>query len=142
MQTNPVHRQLPPCEWIARPGNVLLCVGQFLSYLINCGTAMLHCAVRNFTVAPILLMQDKRANPRREITRPARIELGDGTTLDCALSDVSQNGARIALDNAAAVPEEFVLVLRDDLRRHCRAMRRADNSLGVMFIAEPRAAAG
>jgi len=47
---------------------------------------------------------------------------------------VSQTGARIAIENAAANRDEFVLVLRDDLRRHCRAIRRADNSLGVMFV--------
>jgi hypothetical protein len=98
---------------------------------------MLQCRVEDFTVAATFVMQDKRATPRREIARTARIELGDGTALDCALSDVSQAGARIAIENAAAVPDEFVLVLRDDLRRRCRAIRRADNSLGVMFVADP-----
>jgi methyl-accepting chemotaxis protein len=82
-------------------------------------------------------MQDKRASPRREIARAARIELGDGTAVECTLSDVSQTGARVAIEDAAAVPDEFVLVLRDDLRRRCRAIRRDDGSLGVMFVANP-----
>ena len=98
---------------------------------------MLQCRVEAVTVTPTFVMQDKRATPRREIARTAQIELGDGTALDCTLSDVSQTGARIAIENAATIPDEFVLVLRDDLRKRCRTIRRADNSLGVMFVAPP-----
>ena len=83
------------------------------------------------------MMQDKRATPRREIERSARIELNDGSMVNCTLSDVSQTGARIAVDDAARVPDEFTLVLRDDLRRRCRAIRRDENSLGIMFVAIP-----
>ncbi len=82
-------------------------------------------------------MQDKRATPRREIERAARIELSDGSLVDCTLADVSQAGARIAIEETAAIPDEFVLVLRDDLRRHCRAIRRAEKFLGVVFVANP-----
>ena len=84
-------------------------------------------------------MQDNRATPRREIERTARIELSDGSQVDCTLADVSQAGARIAIGDAAAIPDEFILVLRDDLRRHCRAIRRSGQSLGVMFVANPSA---
>jgi len=84
-------------------------------------------------------MQEKRTVPRRDIQRAAKIELHDGTTVDCTLADVSQTGARITVSDASTLPEEFTLVLRDDLRRRCRAIRRGDNSLGVKFVAESAA---
>ena len=81
--------------------------------------------------------QDKRTTPRREIERNARIEMDGGTTVECTLSDVSQAGAKIAVADFTVVPDVFVLVLRDDLRKWCRVVRRAENFLGVMFIAAP-----
>lgn len=82
-------------------------------------------------------MQDKRSAPRREIERTAHIEIASGPPIPCTLSDVSQSGGRLALQDTASLPEEFILALRDDLRRWCRIMRRSDREVGVKFIAAP-----
>jgi hypothetical protein len=57
------------------------------------------------------------------------------------LSDVSKTGARVAVADPSALPDEFVLSLKDDLRKWCRIVRRSENHVGVKFIAAPEPAA-
>jgi hypothetical protein len=85
---------------------------------------------------------EKRQTPRLPIDRTVRIALGDGTQIACAMSDVSKSGARLGLEDASKLPDEFELMLRDDLRKWCRVMRRSETSVGIKFIATPNKSAG
>jgi hypothetical protein len=85
------------------------------------------------------LMQpgEKRRNPRRSITYPAFIDLGDDRpALECTLCDASQEGAQLAVADPDGLPDEFILALSSDgaARRRCRVMWRAEYSVGVEFL--------
>lgn len=85
-------------------------------------------------------LQDKRRKPRQTIQRTVQAVTVNDTQLavDCTLLDISQSGARLYSAGAATLPREFVLVLRDDIRKWCRVVRRAKNDIGVRFIEKPQ----
>lgn len=53
----------------------------------------------------------------------------------CVVTDLSQRGASIAMENADQLPDDFVLLLgaSEDMRRDCRVVRRGKLALGVSF---------
>ena len=80
---------------------------------------------------------EKRKNPRRLVSYPAFIDLGDDRpAVKCALCDASQEGAQLAGADPAALPDEFILALSSDgaARRRCRVTWRAEDSIGVQFL--------
>jgi hypothetical protein len=80
---------------------------------------------------------EKRRNPRRSITYPAFIDLGDDKpAVECTLCDASQEGAQLAVANPEQLPNEFILALSSDgaARRRCRVMWRVDCYVGVEFL--------
>jgi hypothetical protein len=80
---------------------------------------------------------EKRRNPRRLVSYPAFIDLGDDRpAVKCALCDASQEGAQLAVADPAALPDEFILALSSDgaARRRCRVTWRAEDSIGVQFL--------
>ncbi len=81
------------------------------------------------------MYKDQRRSERRDID--LRVEAH--TPIACSLSDVSNTGARLSLPDPAALPEEFLLLLRDDLRRWCRVKWRSDTQIGVEFVQRPEA---
>jgi hypothetical protein len=84
---------------------------------------------------------EKRRTPRRPIRRPAFIDVGDGSMLrGCMLRDISAGGARVVVETATALPEEFSLMLGHDgrpPRRRCRVVWRFNNVVGVEFLNDP-----
>lgn len=84
---------------------------------------------------------DKRRNPRRSVTYPAYIDLGDGNPpLECSLRDASQEGALLAVADPSSLPDEFTLALSSDgaARRRCKVAWRKDGQIGVRFMRESR----
>ena len=53
----------------------------------------------------------------------------------CLIHDISALGARVIVDRAAIVPEEFVLSLtaNDQVARQCRVIWRSQTHVGVEF---------
>jgi hypothetical protein len=82
--------------------------------------------------------QDKRNAPRLDVERAVQIIAGDAAPIPCSLSDVSRSGARLLVADPAALPDEFMLLFRDDLRKWCRVMRRDAKHIGIKFIAAPQ----
>jgi hypothetical protein len=77
-----------------------------------------------------------RKKPRRHFHYNARILLGKDTPLIiCSISDISQTGARIALEGDEKLPDTFILLLtpNGDARRHCRVIWRDGLNVGVQF---------
>jgi hypothetical protein len=83
---------------------------------------------------------DKRNAPRLDLERPVQIIVGDAPPIPCSLSDVSKSGARVMVADPAAVPDEFELLLKNDLRKWCKVMRRAEKHVGIKFVAPPQPA--
>ena len=85
-----------------------------------------------------------RRKPRRNFHYNASVLL-DGTSppRPCAISDISDTGARIMLQAECELPERFVLLLtrRGEARRLCRLVWRNGLSAGVEFPTPPSEAA-
>jgi PilZ domain len=54
----------------------------------------------------------------------------------CMISDISEGGARLLLDNNDELPDRFMLLLsaRGEARRRCRVIWRKDLAVGVAFM--------
>lgn len=83
--------------------------------------------------------KDKRRSQRRPLRYPARIVSVDGReTITCVLTDVSQTGARVRIEDDGALPDDFILRLAEgnSPRRVCRLVWRAKSQAGVRFEKE------
>jgi len=82
-------------------------------------------------------MNFKRRQATRFLIERVVHVLAAPETIECCLADVSATGARLVTDDAAALPEEFLLQLSDELQRWCRIRWRNATEAGVQFIAVP-----
>jgi hypothetical protein len=60
------------------------------------------------------------------------IELEAGKR-DCLVGQVSETGARVEVEQARALPDEFVLHLSGKVPRRCRVVWRDDRSVGIVW---------
>lgn len=77
-----------------------------------------------------------RKKPRRQFHCNGRILVGKNTPLiACSISDISETGARIALESAGTLPDTFMLLLTPNggTRRHCHVIWREGLFVGVQF---------
>ncbi len=79
---------------------------------------------------------DSRKHRRIELNYVAQILTAAAEPIcDCALMDVSQGGARIAVLAMEMVPQEFLLRFSStDVSRRCRVVWRKDDEIGVVFV--------
>lgn len=80
-------------------------------------------------------IKDLRKKPRRQVHYRAKILISAaGPPVQCAISDISQIGARIVLERDAELPPKFLLLLSArGGRRICRLVWRDDLTIGVEF---------
>jgi PilZ domain len=77
-----------------------------------------------------------RQEPRDTVYRPAWISVGDGLPLrNCMLIDISDTGAKLALEDIDEIPDTFSLWLsrRGHPRYSCRIVWSGQNTVGVKF---------
>jgi PilZ domain len=77
-----------------------------------------------------------RKKPRRQFHYTARIFTDkDSPPVACSISDISETGARLALQQEEKLPDAFLLLLtaKGDARRHCRVIWRDGLNVGVQF---------
>lgn len=77
-----------------------------------------------------------RKKPRRQFHYNARILVDKKTPpIACSISDISESGARLSLENDNTVPETFMLLLTANggARRRCRVVWRDGLTVGVEF---------
>lgn len=81
------------------------------------------------------MARDKRKSKRRSVRYSAWLRLADGAQLECVLSDISETGARIMVDDSDVVPDRFVLILSANgaARRGCEVVWRRPQQIGVKF---------
>jgi hypothetical protein len=82
------------------------------------------------------MISEKRKTPRHALRYAAWIGTGDNAPLrGCVVSDISEGGARLDVESAAELPDQFQLLLsgRDGIYRQCRAVWRTHNQVGVQF---------
>jgi hypothetical protein len=76
-----------------------------------------------------------RKKPRRQFQYAARILTDNNVAIACEIADISDSGARLALEQQSELPETFMLLLtaEGDVRRHCRLVWRNETHVGVEF---------
>jgi len=81
------------------------------------------------------MRNDKRKSRRRPLRYSAWMALDNEKLHGCVLSDVSDTGARLDVEDSAAVPEHFMLLLSGtgSARRSCRVVWRQPGHVGVAF---------
>ena len=88
---------------------------------------------------------ENRKNIRRQVRQGARLVDATGAALGtCQMVDLSGTGARLRVDAADAIPDQFTLVLSHDgrLRRRCSVAWRSENAIGVRFLDDRSAKKG
>jgi hypothetical protein len=86
------------------------------------------------------MSNNKRRTSRRPVNAPAWMEIGNDARLRrCRLVDISENGARLIVENIENTPDSFNLLLsrfgRPNYR--CSVVWKRDNEVGVEFLAPP-----
>ncbi|MEP7029499.1 MAG: PilZ domain-containing protein [Pseudolabrys sp.] len=84
------------------------------------------------------MIKDKRKALRRSMRYTAWVVI-EGEPHGCSLSDISETGARLNIDNSKEIPDDFVLFLTSNgsAKRKCRAVWRKPHQIGVTFDREP-----
>jgi hypothetical protein len=63
----------------------------------------------------------------------AKIDAGGRTLRDCIVLDLSEGGARIAVENPQFLPDSFAVLLTPRGLRRCRLIWRSHAEIGVEF---------
>lgn len=81
------------------------------------------------------MKDDNRQSRRRPVHYTAWIALKPEGLQNCFLSDVSDTGARISVQNSEKIPDHFMLWLANNgsTRRACSVVWRKPNQIGVRF---------
>jgi len=83
----------------------------------------------------IVTFQSRREN-RQEDGRRAWLDARGGSALlNCTVIDISESGAKLAIDGVEQIPENFSLWLsrKGQPRYACRVVWRSFNAVGVTF---------
>ena len=78
-----------------------------------------------------------RKHERKPFSQPGWIDRGRGLDLiPCQIQDVSESGAKLAVENVSAVPEQFQLLFSQTFRkgRLCVVRQRFADAVGVQFL--------
>lgn len=77
---------------------------------------------------------DRRQARRRRVLKGARILVPEmGISCDCAIRDLSENGAGLIFTTPVAIGETFELAMYDNTIRQCRLVWRTGRRAGVAF---------
>ena len=81
------------------------------------------------------MIKNKRKSPRRQVRYTAWLVLEGGQLHGCALSDASDTGARLDVEDSKMIPDTFMLLLAGNgsAQRTCRVMWRKPQQVGVKF---------
>ena len=81
------------------------------------------------------MLNDKRKAPHRPIRYTAWLMLEADQLYGCVLSDVSDSGARIDVEDPEKIPDRFLLLLSGNglAKRKCHVVWRRSRQIGVKF---------
>ena len=82
-----------------------------------------------------VIIEQRRSLRRRVLKRAKALLHGNNTVLDCVIRDLSDDGARIQIEHASALPMRFKLAnISDGEVREVRVVWRKDAMAGVAFM--------
>ena len=81
------------------------------------------------------MIREKRVAKRQPLRYTAWVAITADQRHGCVVSDVSETGARIDVQDSSSLPDHFVLMLTSNgtARRFCRVMWRKPTQVGVQF---------
>jgi PilZ domain len=81
------------------------------------------------------MIKDKRKAVRRPLRYSAWVALAPDELHGCVMSDISDSGARLDIDETKTIPDQFTLLLSSNgsARRTCRVVWRKPRQIGVSF---------
>ena len=81
------------------------------------------------------MLDNKRKSRRRHVRYTAWLALEGNKLHGCLLSDASDGGARLEIEDSKIVPDSFTLLLAGNgsARRNCRVVWRKPQQVGVTF---------
>ncbi len=81
-------------------------------------------------------MKERRQDIRYRSLKAGLIIFNNGnSTYNCAVRNISANGAKLSLEQLARLPDEFVLRFQDGLQHDCEVRWRKAMDIGVSFRA-------
>lgn len=86
----------------------------------------------------VILMNEMQARAqRRRMLKGVRLVFNNGhSVVNGVLRNISDTGAKVAVENGLALPDRLSLVLDDGGRYECEVARRELKELGLRFIVE------
>ncbi|WP_350333049.1 PilZ domain-containing protein [Coralliovum pocilloporae] len=84
---------------------------------------------------------EQRQGSRRRVLKAAKIVYSNSAfVVDCVMRDVSDQGAKLKVDESVEIPSHFQLYLKaDKIVYDCQRKWRKGSELGVEFIGEAKA---
>jgi hypothetical protein len=81
------------------------------------------------------MIKDNRKSKRRPMRLAAWIANSSHDPTQCVLSDISNRGARIKVEEPDKIPDRFILLLARNgaARRFCHVVWRQQDQIGVSF---------
>ena len=81
------------------------------------------------------MIKEKRLARRQPLRYTAWVAVTAEQRLGCVVSDISDTGARIDVQDSTTIPDHFVLLLSSNgaARRFCRVVWRKPTQMGVKF---------
>jgi hypothetical protein len=84
-----------------------------------------------------MMAAEKRKYRRHELGLKAKIDTGAGLPSQCVLSNISERGAHVAVNDSNKLPEQFLVLLPNHTQRWCHIVWQCKNQIGVEFIVAP-----
>ncbi len=82
-------------------------------------------------------MSERRKFARTRALKGARIIYGNGSlTRDCAVRNLSTNGAKLVMPSTAGIPDSFEVAFEDGARKNCTVRWRKLTDIGIEFVSE------
>jgi PilZ domain len=78
------------------------------------------------------MLMNNRKNDRYQVLKAGTISF-HGSTIDCAVHDLSLGGAKLEVDSHVGVPDTFDLLISDTGKQRCRVVWRKETWIGVVF---------
>jgi hypothetical protein len=78
---------------------------------------------------------DGRTSARKKTLRSGTIVYNHRmSTMDCAIFDLSESGARLRLADTSSLPDEFELQVLYGDRYRCRVIHKTKDQIGIKFV--------
>jgi hypothetical protein len=80
-------------------------------------------------------MAERRKHRRSRVLKSAKLILGSSSVIDCVVRNLTNNGARIVVDNSIILPEHLQLTFDGGRTSYaCRVVWRRLNETGLEFL--------